>query len=459
MEKLWGGRFAKPMDPKAFEFSASISVDQKLARYDIEGSIAHAKMLAKTGIITKGEGKRIVKGLKELLADVLSGKFKADARCEDVHTNVQVLLERKIGKVAQKLHTARSRNDQIALDTRLYVREEAKFIISCIVGLQRSILDLSRKYSQVIIPGYTHLQPGQPVLLCHHLLAYVEMLERDKDRLCQAGRRADEMPLGSAALAGTTLPIDRKYLAKLLKFSKVSANSIDAVSSRDYVIEALSCLAILAMHLSRMCEDLILFSTQEFGFITIEESFCTGSSLMPQKKNPDILELIRAKTGKAYGNLISVLVVMKSLPLSYNRDMQEDKEPLFNSFEMLANSLVVLGRLLKGIRVNPARINEKFGDELMLATDVAEYLIKKGVASSKAQQIVGRMVRYCLDKKKKLSDLSIGEMRSFSNRFSKDVFRLLSPQASVRAKQSFGGTNPGQVKAALVRWQRRLKKK
>jgi len=457
MQKLWGGRFAKPMDPKAFEFSSSLAVDQKLARYDIEGSIAHVKMLTKSQIIARDEADRLLKGLKEILAEVSSGRFKPDPKYEDIHTNVQALLERKVGKVAQKLHTARSRNDQIALDTRMYVREEVKFIASSITGLQRAILGLGKKYSQVIIPGYTHLQPGQPVLLCHHLLAYVEMLERDKDRFTQASQRVDELPLGAGALAGTTLPIDRQYVAKLLGFSKVSANSIDAVSARDFVVETLSCLAILAMHLSRLCEDLILWSTKEFGFIDIDESFCTGSSLMPQKKNPDILELIRGKTGKAYGNLISVLVTMKSLPLAYNRDMQEDKEPLFNSLEQMASSLEVLTRLFKVIKVNFTKVGEAATDELMIATDLTEYLIKKEVASTQAQQIVGKLVRYCIGRKKKLSELSMEEMRSFSSRFGKDIFGLLSPQASIKAKRSFGSTNPAQVKAALARWQRRLK--
>lgn len=458
MEKMWGGRFTKPMDPKAFEFSSSLGVDQKLARYDVEGSIAHIKMLAKTNIISGDESDRILKGLKEILALITSGRFKPDTKYEDIHTNVQALLEKRVGKVAKMLHTARSRNDQIALDTRLYVRGEIKNIISSITGLQRAILDPGKRYSQVIIPGYTHLQPGQPVLLCHHLLAYVEMLERDNWRLIQASQRADEMPLGTGALAGTTLPIDREYVAKLLKFSKVSANSIDAVSERDFVIETLSSLAILAMHLSRICEDLILWSTQEFGFITIDESFCTGSSLMPQKKNPDILELIRGKTGKVYGNLISVLVMMKSLPLAYNRDLQEDKEPLFNSIEIVAGSLEVLARLFKGIKVNLKRVSEAAKDELMVATDLAEYLIKKKIASNQAQQIVGRIVRYCLDKKRKLSELSLKEMKSFSNRFESDIFELFSPQASIKAKRSSGSTNPVQVKAALARWQRKLKR-
>ncbi len=407
MQKLWGGRFAKSMDPKAFEFSSSLAVDQKLARYDIEGSIAHVKMLAKTQIIARDEADRILKGLKGILTSVTSGRFKPDPKYEDIHTNVQALLEKRVGKVAQKLHTARSRNDQIALDTRMYVREGARFIVSSIVKAQKSILGLGKRYSQVIIPGYTHLQPGQPVLLAHHLLAYVEMLERDKGRFVQASQRADELPLGAGALAGTTLPIDRGYVAKLLNFSKVSANSIDAVSARDFVIETLSCLAILAMHLSRLCEDLILWSTEEFGFIVIDESFCTGSSLMPQKKNPDILELIRGKTGKAYGNLVSVLVAMKSLPLTYNRDMQEDKEPLFNSLEQMASSLEVLASLFKGIKVNLPRVREAAADELMIATDLAEYLIKKKVASTQAQQIVGEIVKHCIDKKKKLSELSL----------------------------------------------------
>ena len=458
MEKMWGGRFVKPMDPKAFEFSSSLGVDQKLARYDVEGSIAHIKMLAKTNIISRDESDRILKGLKEILALITSGRFKPDPKYEDIHTNVQALLEKKVGKAAKMLHTARSRNDQIALDTRLYVRGEIKNIISSITGLQRAILGLGKKYSQVIIPGYTHLQPGQPVLLCHHLLAYVEMLERDNWRLIQASQRADEMPLGAGALAGTTLPTDREYVAKLLKFSKVSANSIDAVSERDFVIETLSSLAILAMHLSRICEDLILWSTQEFGFITIDESFCTGSSLMPQKKNPDILELIRGKTGKVYGNLISVLVMMKSLPLAYNRDLQEDKEPLFNSIETVASSLEVLARLFKGIKVNLKKVMEEAKDELMMATDLVEYLIKKKVASSQAQLIVGRIVRHCLDKKKKLSELSLKEMKSFSNRFESDIFELFSPQASIKAKRSSGSTNPVQVKTALERWQRKLKR-
>jgi argininosuccinate lyase len=456
MKKLWGGRFVKPTDPQVEKYTSSIAFDKILASYDVLGSIAHAKMLGETGIISKKDSEILIGGLSEILDELGKGKFKFDLECEDIHTNILNALEQKVGNVAFRLHTARSRNDQVSLDVRMYCMDELNDMERLIIRLQKALVNLADQNFDVAIPGYTHQQRAQPVLLSHHILAYVNMFERDKQRLSDAYRRVDEMPLGSCALCGTSLPINRRLTAKLLGFSRISENSIDAVSDRDFIIEILSDLALVAMHLSRMSEDFILWSTSEFGFIDIDESFCTGSSIMPQKKNPDVLEIMRGRTGNAYGDLMSVLVTMKSLPLSYDRDMQMDKEPLFNSVDCVKQSLAIMIELLKGIKVNQEAAEHAVGDEFLLATDIAEYLVRKDVSSKEAHEIVGRIVAYCIKEGKRFSELSMSEFEGFSRAFGKDVYGILNVKSSISLKRSFGGTSPGNVARSVKVWKKRL---
>lgn len=455
-KKLWGGRFKESQDPEFEEFSLSISFDYKLGVYDVLGSIAHAKMLRVCKVISKKDANSIVKGLNSILKEIISGKFKYDFAAEDIHTNVQNALEAKVGSAALKLHTARSRNDQVTLDTRMYCKENIGEIYDLIVALQKSLVNFAQRNIEIIIPGFTHLQHAQPVLLAHHVLAYCEMLERDKCKLQCAYAIADVLPLGSCALAGTSLKIDRKYVAKLLGFSKISENSVDGVSDRDYVIEFLNALCLISMHLSRSASDLILWATPEFGFIEIDEKFCTGSSIMPQKVNPDFLELLRGLTGKIYGNLIAVLTTMKGLPLTYNRDMQYDKEPLFDSVEKITKALSIFTRLIKGIKITKGNIGRALLDESLYATDLAEYLIKKGVASREAHAIIGKLISSTLDKKQRISGLTLNELKKFSLKFEANAFKLLNPKISVALKTSLGGTSPAQVKRQLNIWKARL---
>ncbi len=460
MGKLWGGRFRKKTDPIVEMFTKSIHYDHKLAQYDVLGSIAHAKMLGKCNIITKHEASALVKGLEGILKDIEAGRFEFDWDCEDIHTNIQNELQMRIGKIAKKLHTARSRNDQVSLDLRMYCRDSIITLVHEITDLQKSLLKFSKQNREIIIPGYTHLQRAQPVLLAHHILAYMEMFQRDRQRIYSTHTGVwHNFPLGSCALAGTSLPIDREYTARLLNFTGVSRNSIDSVSDRDFAIEFLSGMAILAMHLSRLSEDLILWSTSEFAFIDIDESFCTGSSIMPHKKNPDVLELIRGNTGRIYGNLISVLVMMKGLPLSYNRDMQHDKEPLFDSVERVKGSLGVMIRLIQGnIKVNKERLKGLFDDESLFATDMAEYLVNKGMAFQEAHETVGKLIAYCIRGNKKVSDLSLTQLKTFSKKFDKDIYKLLNPDQSVRSKTSYGGTSPVNVRKVIDAWEKEFER-
>lgn len=456
MNKLWGSRFSKKTSSLADRFSSSISFDKKLAVYDVKGSIAHAKMLGKCKIISSKDATKIVKGLKSILKQIENGRFHFDEKSEDIHSNIQDALKNKIGEAADKLHTARSRNDQIALDMKMYCLDEIKNIIKLMVNLQKSILSFASKNNKVIIPAYTHLQPAQVILLAHHLLAYLEMLDRDRSRLFDTAKRTNEMPLGSCALSGTSLGTDRFLVSKELGFEKVTANSIDSISDRDFVIETLADIALLSVHLSRIAEDLILWSTREFDFIEIDWSFCTGSSIMPQKKNPDILELIRATVGEIHGNLSSVLIMMKGLPLSYNRDMQFDKPPLFSSVDTIKEILAIFTELFKNINVNKALIAKKIQDESLFSVDIMEYLIKKGLSYRHAHDTVGKMVKKILDKGKSFSELDIKEMKKFSKEFEKDVKKLLTPEVSVGLKKSYGGTSPSRVKSQLNIWKRKL---
>ncbi|OGW38750.1 MAG: argininosuccinate lyase [Nitrospirae bacterium RBG_13_39_12] len=445
MKKLWAGRFREKTSKIVESFTESISFDKRLWKHDIEGSIAHAKMLGKKGIIKKEDSEKIIKGLEDIAKDIRTGRFRFREDLEDIHMNIEAALIKKIGDVGEKLHTARSRNDQVALDLRLYLREESKEILSLISRLQKTFLDIATKHIKSIIPGYTHLQRAQPVLLSHHLLAYIEMLMRDRGRLNDTLKRINVLPLGSCALAGTTLPIDRAYTAKLLGFASISSNSIDAVSDRDFAIEFLSAAAILIMHLSRLAEELILWSTEEFDFIEFPDAFTTGSSIMPQKKNPDVAELIRGKTGRVFGSLISLLTIMKGIPLSYNRDLQEDKLPIFDTVDIIKNCLSVLNEMLPHIKFNTKRMQETAGEVYSTSTDVAEYLVTKGVPFRKAHEITGKIVLYCINRKKKLEELTLKELKTFSKLFSKDIFYCFKAEESVTRKKSAGGTSPNEV--------------
>ena len=456
MKKPWSGRFTHKTSGLVESFTESISFDKRLWRHDIRGSIAHAKMLAKQGIITAREAAAIEKGLLEIAAEIEAGKFRFRNELEDIHMNIEAELARKIGPAGKKLHTARSRNDQVALDIRLYLREETEDIISKILQLQKTLLTIAEKHIDTIMPGYTHLQRAQPVLLSHHLLAYVEMIERDKGRFMDSLKRLNVLPLGACALAGTTLPTDRAFVAKELGFKTASANSIDTVSDRDFAVEFLSCACICIMHLSRFAEELVLWSTEEFGFIEISDAFTTGSSIMPQKKNPDVAELVRGKTGRIYGNLMSLLTLMKGLPLSYNRDMQEDKIPLFDTVDTLKACLEVMNAMLPGMTFNKQRMAATAGQGYSTATDIAEYLVKKGVPFREAHEITGKIVLDCIKKKIELHELSLKELKSFSTVVGKDVFPTLDPAASVRARSSYGGTSPSQVLKQIKRYKKIL---
>jgi argininosuccinate lyase len=449
MAKLWGGRFSKKTNPIVEEFTSSIQFDKKLAEYDCLASIAHAKMLGKRNIIPKKDAAKIVSGLNSISSQIKKGSFKIDFSCEDIHTAIQNALDKKIGKSGAMLHTARSRNDQVSLDTRMYCKKEIDSVSVLLTGLKASIKEFSKKNIDVIVPGFTHLQNAQPVLLGHHMLAYCQMLERDIDRLKDCRKRLDVMPLGSCAISGTSLAIDRNFTAKELGFSKISSNSMDAVSDRDFVIETLADLSILGMHLSRIAEDLIIFNSQGFGLVDIGDEFCTGSSMMPQKKNPDVLELIRGKCGTLYGSLVEVMTMMKGLPLTYNRDMQLDKEPLFKSVETVESSLKILTVLFKNLKVSRLKAAELLSDEAIYATDIMEYLVKKGIPLKKSHDITGKIVAYGLQRKLKLSEISLREYRFFSPKFNKDVYELLDAEKSVNLKNSFGGTALKQVRRQL----------
>jgi len=455
-KKLWGSRFAEKTNALTDKFTSSIAYDKKLAKYDVLGSIAHARMLGESKIIASSEAKLIIKGLNAILKEINSGKFRFDYQAEDIHTNIDNALRKKIGSAADKLHTARSRNDQIVLDVKMYCKEAIDDLVNLIISLQKSIIKFTDNNSQIIIPAYTHLQVAQCVLLSHHLLAYIEMLERNKQRLLDAKKRTDYMPLGSGALSGTGLPINRESVKQELGFSKVTENSIDAVSDRDFIIELLSDLAILSVHLSRIAEDLILWSTKEFNFIDIDFSFCTGSSIMPHKKNPDVLELIRASVGKIHGDLSSVLILMKGLPLSYNRDLQLDKPPLFNAVETIKDILEIFVELFNNIKLKKEVIAAKLLDESLFSVDIVEYLIKKGLSYRQAHDITGRMVKDVLDKGKKISSLTLKELKKYSDKFDLKVKSILNAWVSVSLKTSYGSTSPKLVKRQIGKWKGKL---
>ena len=447
--KPWGGRFTAAMDELMEALSASVQFDYKLYPYDIRGSIAHARMLGRQGLISADEAKAIVKGLEGIRDDIRAGRFAWDPKLEDVHMNIERALADRIGPAGARLHTARSRNDQVALDTRLYLKDAIVTVGEMIRDLRRALVQQGTDNSELVLPGYTHMQRAQPVLLAHHLLAYQEMLSRDNARLDDLMKRVDVLPLGSAALAGTGLPIDMKFTAAELGFARVSSNSMDAVGDRDYLIEFLSAAAILMMHLSRLSEDLILWATSEFSFVDMPDELCTGSSIMPQKKNPDAPELIRGKTGRVYGNLMSLLTIMKGLPMSYDRDLQEDKEPLFDTVETLTLVLPVMARLVARLSFRADRMRSAADDPVVTATDLADHLVKRGVPFRQAHEMVGKTVRYCLDNDKRLTGLSLKELSRFCPDVGPDVMKELTLDASVGARRSLGGTSPVRVKAEL----------
>jgi len=439
----------------ALSYVASIPFDQRLYQHDIEGSIAHAKMLARQGIIAKSEANTIIKGLRAIRKEIEQGKFQFKTELEDIHMNIEAALFERIGDVAGKLHTARSRNDQVALDLRLFLKQEIAKTIDKVKALQAGLVELAEQNKSVIMPGYTHLQQAQPVLLAHHLLAYFEMLQRDRERFEDCLKRTDVLPLGSGALAGAPYPLDREFVARELGFSKVSANSMDAVSDRDFVIEYQAAAAITMMHLSRLAEELILWSSSEFGFIEIGDAFTTGSSIMPQKKNPDVAELARGKTGRVYGNLMAILTTMKALPLAYNRDMQEDKEGLFDTVDTLQASLEVFAGMVKTIKVNRERISQAMKTDYILATDLADYLVKKGMPFRQAHGVVARLSQHALSKNKNFRELPLKEYKRFSALFAQDVYRI-TVQSAVAARNVVGGTSPREVGRALTRAKRLL---
>jgi len=440
MKKPWEGRFREPTDEQVEAFTSSVPFDRRLARYDIEGSIAHAEMLARQGIISKKEERTIVVGLKGILRDIERGDFTFHSSDEDIHMAIEKALTYRVGEVGGKLHTGRSRNDQVSLDVRLYLRDKIHRILDLVAALKLSLVELAKRERQTIMPGYTHLQKAQPVLLSHYLLAYWEMLDRDEARLQDCLRRVNVMPLGAAALAGSGLPIDRKYTARVLKFPEISQNSMDAVSDRDFVAEFIFTASLIMMHLSRFCEDLIIWSTEEFNFVEISDAFTTGSSIMPQKKNPDVAELIRGKTGRVYGNLIALLTLMKGLPMTYNRDLQEDKEPLFDTADTLTGCLRILTGMLKHLKFNRVKMREDATKGFSTATDVADYLVMRGVPFRESHGIVGRLVAYCMEKNKELLDLTIEEFRQFYKGFEEDVYECLKVENAVNARNIIGGT-------------------
>ena len=454
---LWSGRFQEPLSQIALTFSSSIELDRQLYREDIAASIAHAEMLAATKIITAEEARRIRTALNAICGDIESGKFDLSTGLEDIHMAVEQRLIQKIGPLGGKLHTARSRNDQIAVDERLYLRGAVREICRLITQLQRVLLYKAERYFDTLMPGYTHLQRAQPVYLSHHLLAYLSMIERDFDRFQECARRANKLALGAAALAGTSFPIDRAMVARKLGFDGVIENSIDAVSDRDYLIEFVSACTITMMHLSRFAEELVLWSSQEFNFAKTDDAYTTGSSIMPQKKNPDMAELVRGKSGRVFGDLISLLTIMKGLPLAYNRDLQEDKPPLFDAVGTTRQCLFIFSHILVHTKFEKERFEAELKNDFLTATEIADYLVRKGISFRDAHSATGKIVAYAIGHKKNISELTLAEMKHFAPKLEEDIFGLLDPHRSIEQKKSAGSTSPQEVKKQIVHWTRVLK--
>ncbi len=455
--KLWGSRFTGSLSKLSEKFTCSISYDSKLAIYDCIASMAHAQMLGEQGIIPKKDASALTGGLKALMKTIEDGKYVYDPASEDVHTDIQNKLRKLIGQPADKLHTARSRNDQVVTDVRLYCLDHLEKIVELIKGLQGSVVTFADKNQDVIIPAYTHLQSAQVVLLSHQMLAYVEMFERDKARFEDAYKRTSLNTLGACALAGTSLSTDREFVTKKLGFKATAANSMDAVSDRDFIIEIMADIAITGMHLTRVCEDLILWVTSEFNFVSLDDAFCTGSSIMPHKKNPDVLELLRGTASKFPGHLMELLVLMKGLPSAYNRDMQMDKPALFECMETMEDMLELMAQVFGGIKVRKEVLAEKIKSEYFFSVDILDYLVKKGVSYRDAHDTVGAMVKECLDHGRRISDLSVGQLKRYSMHFEDDMKNLLKPDVSVKIKKSIGSTNPDMVHAQINKWKKRLK--
>jgi argininosuccinate lyase len=453
---MWKGRFSQPTSQLVQSYGESVSFDWRLYAHDIRGSIAHSKGLLKAGIITAEEQAEIERGLVEIQHEIQTGNFEWKESLEDVHMNIEAELTRRIGPAGARLHTARSRNDQVATDVRLYTRDAVDSLIGLIQGLQRALIEACERAGTAVVPGYTHLQRGQPVLFAHHLLAYVEMLSRDAARLQDARKRIDIMPLGSGALAGSTIILDREYVASQLGFASVTQNSMDAVSDRDFAAEVLFAIALCGVHLSRLSEDVILWCSAEFGFVTLSDAHTTGSSLMPQKKNPDVAELTRGKSGRLVGNLMALLTLLKGLPMTYNRDMQEDKEPLFDSIDTLKAALAVFAEMIAGMEVNVSRARAATSDPMLLATDLADYLVNHGVPFRQAHEVIGKLVAHSLAEKTAFADISLAKYQEFSPAFEADLFACLNLETALAARQAVGAPSPRNVAAQIARWKEAL---
>ncbi len=454
--KPWSGRFNEPTDAFVEAFTASVDFDRRLYRYDIQGSIAHATMLGRCGILTQDECDSITSGLERIRERIESGEFSWSTKLEDVHMNIESALTAEIGDAGKRLHTGRSRNDQVATDIRLWLRDEIVLIRAAIEKLQHGLLDIAEREADTILPGFTHLQTAQPITFGHHMMAWFEMLERDRQRLADCNRRVNIMPLGAAALAGTTYPIDRQYTADLLGFERPGDNSLDSVADRDFAIEFTAAAALIMMHLSRMSEELIIWSSAQFAFIELSDSFCTGSSIMPQKKNPDVPELIRGKSGRIFGHLMALLTLMKGQPLAYNKDNQEDKEPLFDTVDNIKGSLKVFADMIPAMRCNRDNMRSAATRGFATATDLADYLVRRGTPFRDAHEAVGRAVALCVAEDCDISDLSLEQLRGFSDKIEADVFEVLTLEGSVQARNHIGGTAPEQVRYAIEKARRRL---
>ncbi len=448
--KLWGGRFQKSTDAKVDDFNSSIRFDYKMYRQDIKGSIAHSKMLGRQGIIPESDSKLIAAALEEILADIEAGKVEFLIDAEDIHMNIEKLLTEKIGDAGKRLHTARSRNDQVALDIRMYLMDEIDEIKTMLVSLEKALITLAENNLETVMPGYTHLQKAQPITFAHHIMAYCEMFLRDLDRLTDCRKRTNFLPLGSGALATTTYPIDREFVAKELGFDGVTRNSLDGVSDRDFVIELASTLSIIMMHLSRFSEELILWSTNEFSFVEMDDSYSTGSSIMPQKKNPDVAELIRGKAGRVYGHLMGLLTVMKGLPLAYNKDMQEDKEAIFDSVDTVKLCIPVFEGMVSTMKINSAAMRKGASGGFTNATDGADYLVKKGMPFRDAHAVIGKLVFYAISQDKSLEELTLDEFRQFSDIFENDVYEAISVETCVSCRNIIGGPAKEAMKKSIA---------
>ncbi|MGO4499118.1 argininosuccinate lyase [Paenibacillus sp. 2RAB27] len=451
MSKLWGGRFTKQTDQLVEEYTASITFDKELAEEDIEGSLAHVTMLGKCGILPADDVEKIKDGLLQVQGMIRRGELEYTIQNEDIHMNIEKTLIDLIGPVGGKLHTGRSRNDQVATDMHLYLRKRVVEFVGLLIKLQEALLEKAKANLDTIIPGYTHLQRAQPILFAHHLMAYVSMFQRDLERLQDSYKRVDMLPLGAGALAGTTFPIDRHFVAEQLGFGRVYENSLDAVSDRDFILEFLSNASMIMMHLSRFSEEMVLWSSTEFAFIELDDAFCTGSSIMPQKKNPDVAELVRGKTGRVYGNLFGLMTVLKSLPLAYNKDMQEDKEGMFDTVRTLQGALQLFAPMVSTMKVNTERMRQAVNQDFSNATDIADYLVNKGLPFRQAHEVIGKTVLYCIQNKKYLLDMSIEEFKTFSELFESDIYAVLQPEQVVNARNVYGGTASNQVSEAIGR--------